>query len=486
MKKVDVAVIGGGILGCFAAREMTRFRVSAILIEKREDICTGISKANTAIVYPGYDHKPGTLKARMTLSANTDFERLCGELEVPFTRCGSLMLSYGAQADAVLRKKLENGRIIGVPGLRLLSGSQARDMEPCLSEGISSAIYSPATGTTDPWELCYAAFENAAANGCGFLPDTELVSIARDGGGYVLETTAGDLFAGAVINCGGLCSDKIHEMLFAPSARIRADGADYMIIQRGSAELSHIIQQETNTGDKGLTAVPTVGGSILLGPTRRETEDEPDAVSADGLAQINRLCKAVLPGLKDGKVIRSFSAVRPNPYGVMFKDGEYVPDGRRIDSFVIENPEPGFISFIGIKTPGLTCACQLGALAAERIAGYLGAEKRRDFAPERRAIVRARDADFNTRAELIERNGDYGDIVCLCEDVSKAEVLEAISRGAVTVDGVKRRCGVMLGECQGSRCEARIAELIADTLHIPVDAVTKAGSGTGLYGGGHG
>ncbi len=108
MKKVDVAVIGGGILGCFAAREMTRFRVSAILIEKREDVCTGISKANTAIVYPGYDHKPGTLKARMTLSANTDFERLCGELEVPFTRCGSLMLSYGAQADAVLRKKLEN------------------------------------------------------------------------------------------------------------------------------------------------------------------------------------------------------------------------------------------------------------------------------------------------------------------------------------------------------------------------------------------
>ena len=486
MRKVDAVVIGGGILGCFTARELTRFRMSAILIEKREDVCTGISKANTAIVYPGYDHKPGTLKARMTLSANTDFERLCGELEVPFTRCGSLMLSYGAPADAALKRKLENGRIIGVPGLRLLSGSQARDMEPCLSCGISSALYSPTSGTTDPWELCYAAFENAAANGCGFLPDAELISISRDSGGYILETTAGDLSARAVINCGGLCSDKIHEMLFQPSVRIRADGADYMIIQRGSAELSHIIQQETDKEDKGLTAVPTVGGSILLGLTQREAEDEPDAVSADGPARISRLYDAILLGLKNGKIIRSFAAARPNPYGVMLKDGKYVPDGRRIDSFVIENPEPGFISFIGIKTPGLTCAYQLGAMAAGMIAGYLGADKRRDFVPERRAIVRARNADFNSRAELIRGNSDYGDIVCLCEDVSKAEVLEAISRGAVTVDGVKRRCGVMLGECQGSRCEARIAELIAEKLHIPIDAVTKAGGGSNLYGGVHG
>lgn len=486
MRKVDAAVIGGGLLGCCAARELMRYEISALLIEKREDVCTGISKANTAIVYPGYDHRPGTLKARLTLQANAEFDKVCGELEVPFRRCGSLMLSFGGAADAVLGKKLENGQAIGVPGLRLLSGREALDMEPSLTGYLSSALYAPTAGTTDPWELCYAAFENAVANGCGFSRDTELISIRRDGGGYLLETTRGEVLASAVINCGGLYSDRIHELLFPPSVRIKTDGADYLIFRRDSMGLSHIIQHETEAGGKGLTAVPTVGGSILVGPTQRDAEAEAGAASAAGLSELRALSGKILPGLSEDKIIRSFAAVRPNPYGVTFRNGEYVPDGRRIGSFVIEQPEPGFISFVGVKTPGLTCAFRLGALAAERICSHLSAAKRADFDPRRRAAAHVRGADFETRRALVERDSDHGEILCLCEDISKAEVLDAISRGAVTVDGVKRRCGAMLGECQGSRCEAQIAELLAQRLCIPLEAVTKAGGGSRVYGGGHG
>ena len=160
-------MIGGGLLGCFAARELSRRKLNIVVLEAREDVCTGISRANTAVVYPGYDHKPGTLKAEMCVRANAAFGRLCKELDVPFSRCGSLMLSFGPRADAVLQKKLRHGEENGVPGLHLLSAEEAYRMEPQIAPGLSSALYAPTAGTVNPWQLGIAACENAVHNtGC--------------------------------------------------------------------------------------------------------------------------------------------------------------------------------------------------------------------------------------------------------------------------------------------------------------------------------
>lgn len=486
MKRYDAAVIGGGLIGCFAARELCRYELSVLLLEKSEDVCTCLSKANTAIVYPGYDHKPGTLKSGLTLRANDDFQRLCNELKVPFHRCGSLMVSCGLSSRRVLEKKLESGQQVGVPGLRLISGDEAREMEPTLSGLVQSALYAPTAGTVDPWALCYAAFENARENGADFLPGAELLSLEREAGGYILKTTAGEIYASAIVNCAGLSADRVHELLYEPRVRIVPDASDYLILERGSTELSHIIQQETEHEGKGISAVPTTGGSVLVASPERDREGELSAVNPAGLEHMRALMKEVLPGLSKGNVIRSFAAARPRLMGVVYKDGKYIPDGRSIGSFAIENPEPGFLSFIGIKTPGLTCSQQLGTLAAEKISSALGAKKRPDFKPERKSAVRPRDMDINTRRKLAESNPDYGEIVCMCEDISLGEVREAIARGAVTVDGVKRRCGAMLGVCQGGRCETSIARILARELKIPVNEVTKAGGGSFLMGDRHG
>lgn len=485
MKKYDVAVIGGGLLGCFATRELMRYGLTAVLLEKREDVCTGISKANTAIIYPGYDNKSGTLKQSLTLRANSGFDRLCAELQVPFSRCGSLMVSYGEKADAVLAKKLETGLRCGVPGLRMLDGREAREMESALADGVRSALFAPSAGTVDPWQLCYAAFENAVDNGCDYLPETEVIGLCREDGAYVIETDRGELTAAFVINCGGLAADKIQEMLFEPSVRIYPEGADYLLLERGSAELKHIVQHESEQG-KGVTAVPTVGGSILLGPSEREPEKELSAVSAEGLEGVRRLAAEVLPGLQGGNVIRSFAGIRPIIKSVVLQNGAYVPDGRSIGGFAIETPEPGFLSFIGIKTPGLTCARELGAMAAERAADYLQAKFRTDFDPERKAQVRVRELSYEQRAALIREQPDYGELVCLCEDVTLGEVRESIRRGAVTTDGIKRRCGALLGVCQGGRCENRIEELLCAELGLPAGTVRRDGSPLRRRGGGDG
>ena len=477
MKDYDVVVIGGGLLGCFAARNLCRRDLHIALIEAREDVCTGISRANTAIVYPGYDHKPGTLKAEMCVRANARFDALCRELDVPFSRCGSLMVSYGEKADTVLKKKYENGLSLGVPGLRLLSGEEAQKMEPALAEGVNSALYAPTAGTVNPWELGIAACENAAANGAALRLNTRLLNIRRAAEGYRIETDRGDLSCRAVVNCAGLASDRVQELLFSTPVHIALDAADYLILDKATENKpTRIIQYEPEDGGKGLSVVPTVEGSLLLGPSERENEVD-FAVSEEGLSFVRERAALVLPGLNLQDTIRSFAAVRPNPQR---------EDGSSIGSFVIEHPGPAFWSLIGIKTPGLTCADELGSYVADRLAAELGAEENPAFDPCRSGIRRARDLPLSERAALVRENVAYGEIVCHCEGVTKAEILEAIQRGAVSVDGVKRRVGTGMGHCQGSRCERAVMELLAEELGIPVTAVRKDGPGSEILEGSHG
>ena len=473
----DVVVIGGGLLGCFTARNLCRRKLHIALLEAREDVCTGISRANTAIVYPGYDHKPGTLKAEMTVRANAGFDALCRDLDVPFSRCGSLMVSYGEKADTVLKKKYENGLSLGVPGLRLLSGEEARKMEPVLAEGVTSALYAPTAGTVNPWALGIAACENAAANGAELCLNTRVLGIRKTAEGYRIETDRETFSCRAVVNCAGINADRVQELLFPTPVHIAPDAADYLILDKAAENKpTHIVQYEPEDGGKGLSAVPTVEGSLLLGPSERENGID-FAVSAAGLSFVRERAGRVLPGLDLRDTIRSFAAVRPNPQRA---------DGSSIGSFVIEHPGFGFWSLIGVKTPGLTCADELGRYVADRLAAELGAEENPAFDPHRTGIRRARDLPLSQRAALVRGNAAYGEIVCHCEGVTKAEILEAIRRGAVSVDGVKRRVGAGMGRCQSSRCGRAVMELLSKKLGISVTDVRKDGPGSEILEGSHG
>ena len=476
MEHFDVAVIGAGLLGCFTARELCRRKLDIVLIEAREDVCTGISRANTAIIYPGYDHKPGTLKADMTVRANLSFDRLCRELDVPFNRCGSLMLSFGPQADVVLQKKLLQGQNNGVPELHMLSSDEVYRLEPGLAPNLSSALFSSTTGTVNPWQLGIAACENAVQNGVELRLNTCVLDIHEENSGYLITTGKSDFFARAIVNCAGLAADRLQELLFPSFAHIVPTAGDYLVLDKCSkGKPAHILEYEPEERTKGLTVVPTVEGSLLIGPTERENEHL-FATTEQGLAQVRNLAKRLLPGLDLNETIRSFAAVRPNPQR---------PDGGSIHSFCIEHPAERFWSLIGIKTPGLTCARELGAFLAERLAEELAAEENTGFDPVCKSIRRARGLPFEERKTLVEQNPDYGEIICYCEDVTKAEVLEAIRGGAVTVDGVKRRVGTGMGRCQGARCEQKIAALIAETLDVSESAVRKDGPGSEIVRAAH-
>ncbi len=487
-EKTDVIVIGAGLLGCFAARSLREYNLSVRVLEAREDVCTGISRANTAIIYTGIDNKPGTLKSELCVRANENFDRLCSDLGVPFSRCGSLMPVFGPEGEKVLRKKYVQGMKNGVRGIRLLSAEETLSMEPNLSPNVRASLYVPGTGTVNPWHLCIAAYENADANGADFCFNSKAVRMERIKGGFRVTTEENEFFAGAVVNCAGLSADTVREMTEKPLVRIFRTGADYFVMDKKSeGGVSHIIFHEPESGNKGLTLVPTIEGNILAGSGERDAADVPDSADLNGLLYLEHLCGEVVPKLDMKKRIRSFAGARPNPFIVEPEGSGFRKTDRSIRDFSIFEEE-GLFSLVGIKTPGLTCAHELSKYISVKVADYLGcSEKNSGFCPVREPVEKVSELTFEEWRRVVLRNPAYGRIVCKCGVISEGEIVEAIARGAKTVNGVKRRIGTGMGRCQGSRCTMRIAELIARELSLPVSEVTlNGGISNYVKGGGPG
>lgn len=422
-------------MGCMLARNLRRWNITTLLLEKEDDVCKGITRANSAVVYAGYDNKPGSLKAELTVRGNANMAALCEELDVPFSRCGSLLVTYDEASVPRLEKKLKNGIQNGVPGVRLLSGEEAEAMEPMLKPGVVAALYAPSTGTVNPWQLGIAAFENAVKNGAEVILNTEVLGIRENANGFVVETNEDAYRCKMVFNCAGLSADKVQALAFPPSARLELDGAEYLVLDKNARKPSLVIFHQAESCGKGITAIPCVEGNLLISGVRKSL-GIPFGTTAEGLQELHTAAKELLPDAEISKVIRSFGAVRPNPY---------TESGESVHDFCIENPTPGFYSLIGIKTPGLTCANELGLHLAEKAADFLQAEKNEAFDPRRKGIF-AKD----------------NEIICQCEQITRAEIMEAIRRGAATVEGVKRRVGSGMGRCQGSRCSLKIEKLLEE------------------------
>jgi len=492
MYRCDVIVIGGGLLGCFTARSLAGYNLNTVLLESREDLCTGISRANTAIVYSGCDTKPDTLKSRMCVKAAQNFGDLCDELGVRYSQCGSIMVCFGPNGEKILYKKLSQGIKNGVRGLKLLTREEVLALEPCLAGNVRLGLFAPEAGTVIPWELGLAAAENAVRNGTDIRLNSKVDNIEKTEDGYRVFAGTEEYSSRGIINCAGLFADEILEKVQKPSVRIFPDSGDYYVLDsKAEGIISHVIFHEPEEKGKGLTLVPTVDGNILVGPSKNFSEEKEDyKTTTGGLERLRELAHEVMPFLPMEHVIRSFGAIRPNPFNVRFEpeSGEYVPEKKSISNFTVVESEgnPAFLSLIGIKTPGLTCANELGRHVAERMADILGAEINAEFNPKRPAPIRLNELPLEERTRLAEENPSYGKIVCRCRRISEGEIVDGIRRnpGAVTVDGVKRRVGACSGRCQGSFCTRRIIEILAGERGVSAKLINKDGSGSYVFGGG--
>lgn len=464
MKMYDAVVIGAGVTGCAVAREIARFKGSFLTVERRPDVCEGTSKANSAIMHAGFDAQPGSWKARMNVRGNAMMDELSRELDIPFKRIGALVVCLREEELPRLRELYDRGLTNGVPGLSLLTGDEARAIEPNLTDEVCGALLAESSGVVCPFELTLGMGESAAINGVEFRFDTKVTGLRREEDRWVVSTDGGDIRARAVVNAAGVYAGELHNMVCEDKLRIIPRKGEYCLLDKtAGGHVAHTVFQLPGKLGKGVLVSPTVHGNLLVGPTAADVEDpETAATTAEGLREVAEKSGWAVKNVPMRQVITSFMGLRAH---------------EESDDFILGETAEGFFDAAGIESPGLTSAPAIGEYLAGLVAEKLGLSPNESFDPIRRGVPRVAEMPVEERAALIKRDPRYGNIICRCEEVSEGEILDAVhsTLGARTLDGVKRRTRAGMGRCQAGFCSPRVMEILSRELELDLTEIRKSG-----------
>ena len=462
----DVVIIGAGVCGSAVARELSKFKVNACVIERDEDVCCGTSKANSAIVHAGFDALPGTLKAKVNVEGNKMMDALSKDLDFAFKRNGSLVVCTEEEGLPKLQELADRAEKNGVPDVRILSGEEVKAMEPNLADEVIAALYAPTGGIVCPFGMTIALAENAAVNGIEFKLNTEVTEIRKTENGYVIVTNKGEFETKAVVNAAGVYADQLHNMVSDEKLEIIARKGEYCLLDKtAGGHVSHTVFQLPNAMGKGVLVTPTIPGNLLVGPTATDIDDKEGInTTSEGLAFLQAKAGQSVKNIPLRAVITSFAGLRAHEKGDEFIIGE-AKDAK------------GFYDVAGIESPGLSSAPAIGVMVAEMIAKDMNLEKNEDFIGVRKGIVNPQELSFEERQNLIKENPAYGQIICRCEMISEGEILDSIHRplGARSLDGVKRRTRAGMGRCQAGFCSPRTMEILEREVPMSVYDITKLG-----------
>ena len=478
----DVAIIGAGVIGSALFRELGKYRLSTVLVEKENDVALGCSRANSAIVHAGYDPPTGTLMARFNVQGNRMYPKLCEELSVPYRQNGSLIVALTDDELPQLQFLYENGTRNGVEGLEVVGPEAVQKLEPNLKESIRGALVAPTGGIVGSYEFTTALAENGAANGGEVMLNAEVVKIEKlaQDGSLLADTTKDGFFrltfasgktvdARFIVNAAGIYSDAVQQLIGKKRFSVTPRKGEYFILDKRQGTLVDrtIFMCPSKLG-KGVLISPTVHGNLLVGPDAQDGEDKNDvSTSKKGLDFVRDMSKLLSDKVDFSDAIRNFAGLRS------------LPDGK---DFIIEiDPDvAGLVNLAGIKSPGLTSAPAIAEYAVELLANCgLELKDNPDFNPYRKEIRFAALSD-EEKAALVAKDPRYGRVVCRCEQVTEGEIIEAIRRpvGARTLDGVKRRCRPGSGRCQGGFCGPRVLEILARELGVEPEAIEKDKAGS--------
>jgi glycerol-3-phosphate dehydrogenase len=494
-ERPDVLVIGGGIVGCAVARELSRYDVKILIVEKEHDAATHASGRNDGMIHPGIDLFKGTLKYHYGLSGNRMYDRITRELGVPFERTGQYLCFSGVLVKPILYLSLLYWKWLGIPGVRVIGQKELRGREPGLKDDITSALFFPSAGVVCPHTLTIAYAENAVQNGARFSPDTAVTGM-KTGGGRILSvtTTRGTVYPRVTVNAAGVFADTIAAMAGDQFYSIHPRrGINSILDKKMTGILLNTIASRINlfpqkgaasggakkTGhSKGGGVIRTIHGNVLVGPDAEEVYDREDySTNRKSVDKVFAKFRETVPALSQAYIINSFAGIRAPTYEEDF----VVCKGRRAANLV---------HAAGIQSPGLTAAPSI-ALGVVRFTLELLAAQgeipgiRQDFDPIRKPAPCLAALKHEEREALIQERADYGVILCRCEEISRGEILDALRRPVPcdTLDGVRRRVRPGSGRCQGAFCGPFVLELIAREKGIPFEQVMKSCPGSNILWG---
>lgn len=465
--KFDVAIIGAGVVGSLIARELSRYDMNIVLLEKCNDVAMGTTKANSAIVHAGFDSMPGTLKAKLNIEGVKLMPSVCRDLGVPYKNTGSLVIAFNDSQMVTLTKLLIRGNQNGVPELRIIGQDKLRELEPNININAMGALWAPSAAIICPYELTIATVENAVTNGVTLIRNFEVERTETEKDGMIsLLSDKDKVQAKYVINAAGVYSDKVGALFGDNEYKIISRKGEYFLFDKKIGGLvSHVVFQCPTKMGKGVLISPTVHGNVIVGPNAVDIDDKDDcSTTARGAIEILNTARHSITKLSTVDLITSFAGIRAH--------------NEDVHDFIIEqsHSNPNVIQLVGIESPGLSAAPAIAQYVKNMIMNVAGKQKKKaNFNPIRTAPVRFKELNDEERREIIKKNKAYGKIVCRCESVTEGEILDAIHApaGAVDVDGVKRRTRAGMGRCQGGFCGSKVVEILSRELDIPLNEVTK-------------
>ena len=493
-----VVIIGAGISGCSIAREVVKYTDDVVILDKETDVADETTKANNAEVHSGIGEKYGTLKSKLNVRGNRMYDEFVEGLGIELKRQGLMIVitprtlprsitrwlprrvTHYLLARVVPRMIMRNGKKKGIPGQRALGREEIFEMEPHVTQNAVAGVFDPTYGLVSPYKLAMALAENAVHNGARLFLETEVTGIKVEGGVVrSVVTNRGEIQTPLVVNAAGVFADQVADMAGAGGFQIHPrKGASLLFDRDITADYVHSSVAEfrmfTKSHSKGGGAMPTAEGNLQLGPTAIETDDRYDtSISAEEIEEIFERFYYLLPDFPRSAIISAFSGIRAPTLD---------------EDFIIGASEEakGFVNVAGIQSPGLAAAPAIAEMVIGILHGLgVPGEKRAEYDPVRPAPPRFTELSDEERDGLIEEDPRFGHIICRCETVTEAEVVNAIhgTIPAKNMDMVKRRTRVGMGRCQGGFCGFRCAEIIARERGIQITEVTKDGGDSWVFAG---
>lgn len=467
----DIIVIGAGVVGCSIARELSKYNLDVLVVEKNSDVSEGISKGNSGIVHAGYNEKIGTLKAKLNIEGNKIFDDLSRDLQFPFKRNGAFILAFKDEEMKTLESLKENGEKLGVEGLEILTREEALNIEPNLNKEIVGVLNVKTSGIVSPYEMTIALAENAAENGVEFKLNSKVTNIEKISEGYKVTLNNKEVVSGKIIiNASGLEGAFLNNLVSMTKREINPVKGEYCLFDKvAGSMINKTLFQVPNKLSKGVLVTPTAEGNLLVGPNA--VEGKTLETSREGIDEILDKSKKSIEELPVARILNTFSGIRPKT-----KEGD----------FIIEEVEDAknFINVIGIDSPGLTAAPAIGVYVVNMIKEKLDLVEKKNFKKTREKIVRFAELSLEEKNKLIKEKPAYGHMVCKCEFVTEGEIVEAIHRPikALTVDAIKRRTRASMGGCQGVGCTLPISKILSRELGIDISDINKNSEGSPVVG----
>lgn len=450
----DIVIIGAGITGSLIAHELSKYKLKVLVVEKENDVALHATGANSAMIHSGHDPKPGTLKARFNLQGNRMYPDLCKELQVAYKQIGAIVVAASKEESFVLDRLEKQTKERNIPYQRL-TRKEIVEKEPNIQDSIIDGLYLPTTGIVTPWEVVIAAMEEAVDNGVKLSLNTKVVDIKKQEDHYLIKTNQDTIQTKVIINAAGVFAEQITSFLHPSFYHIKPRKGEYYVLAKPKQPIvNHIIYPVPSDKGKGVLVVPTIHGNVLLGPNSEFCDDKEGSETTKGLDYVKQEVDKTVKNIPIQTMIRSFAGLRPT--------GD-------TGDFVIEEDQEckNFIHVSCMESPGLTAAPAIAKYVVETLLKDKFVFIQKEVYKKRKAPIIMEHLTMDQKNQLIQKDPNFGRIICRCEKISEGEIMDVIHRsvGATTVDGVKKRCRPGMGGCQGGFCENEVVKILERELH---------------------